>query len=154
MSAPLSKNQQRYLAMQSARAFELARERGEAVLDCGCQESQETSFRHNLVLTACGRHGLCCCGQDDYLRVKAYLLHLLGDDGAAFEAHLRAESEPRRLAEYKLKEALREFDLPWDYAQAICRRQNHGLGMADVGPNTLWNIVFTIRNRSRRKRAA
>lgn len=154
MSAPLTRDQKRYLAIQTNKAFELAQGRGEIIEECGCGEGLRTSYRHNLVIKAANKHGLRCCGQSDYNRVKAHFLHLLGEDGAALNAHIRAETEPRRLAEYKLKEACAEFNLPLSYADAICRRQNRGLGMQEVGTKTLWHLFYTIRNRGRRKQAA
>jgi hypothetical protein len=145
MPAPLTTNQKRYLAQLSRRAWRQSPD---------ADAEDEVTFRHNQTALATGKLGLRCCGQDDYKRVEAHFLHLLGQDGEAFNALIRAHTEPRRQAEYKLKQACQEFNFPLSYADAICRRQNRGLGIDDVGATNLWHLVFTIRNRGRRKQAA
>jgi len=145
LSAPLSKLQKRKLSVLSRRAWRNSPD---------ADALDETSFRHAQVVAAVGLPGLRACTQDHYKRIQGHFLLLLGNDAAAFEAHVRAETEPRRVARRKLNQALAEFNLPLSYAQAICRRQNRGLGLDDVGPKTLWYITFTIRNRGTRKRAA
>jgi hypothetical protein len=142
MSAPLTNSQKRYLSQLARRAWRQSPD---------ADPQDEATYRHTQVAQAAGKLGLRCCGQDDYNRVKAHFLHLLGEDGAALNAHVRAETEPRRLAEFKLLQACEEFGLHLSYADAICRRQNRGLGLGDVGPKTLWHLMFTIRNRGRQK---
>lgn len=148
MSAPLSHTQKRYLSQLSDRAFDRAaaqaRGRGETPVTDAATRKQ---FRHDEVVKACGKVGLRCCGQDDYLRVKAHFLNLLGESGKAFNAHLRAETDGRRVIEHKLVAACKDFGLHLSYADKICRTQNHGAGLQDVDDKALWRIFYTIRNR-------
>jgi len=145
MSAPLTNGQKAILSQLSRRVWNMCPD---------ADALDEASFRHAQVAAAVGLPGLRECSQDDYSRIKGHFLNMLGEYGASFEAHVRAETEPRRVAKYKLKQACAEFNLPLSYADAICRRQNRGLGLDDVGPKTLWHIIFTVRNRGMRKRAA
>lgn len=141
MSAPLSHQQKRYLSQLARRAWSQA-DREVGTVD---------EFRHAEVTRATGKAGLRCCSQDDYKRVEAHLLWLLGEDGQALNAHLRAETEPRRQAEAVLRRECQRFGLELGYAEAICRQQNKGLNLADVSERRIWNLVFTIRNRGNAK---
>jgi hypothetical protein len=155
MSAPLSNKQKSYLSQLSDRAFNraaaVARGRGESPAD---DKDARDQYRHEEVTKACGKLGLRCCSQDDYKRVEAHFLNLLGEVGKAFNAHVDAETEPRRVVEAKIVGACEEFGFHLSYAEAICRSQNHGQGLCDVPVNRLWNIFYTVRNRGlgRRKK--
>lgn len=150
MSAKLSNNQKRYLSVLARRAFNrqaaLARGRGEVMA------TDEADYRHAVVAEACGKLGLRCCSQDDYKAVEARLLDLLGEPGKALAAHMHAEGNARRIAEYKVIEACKDFGLSLNYAEAICRSQNRGKGLQDVTDKALWRVVFTVRNRGLKKR--
>jgi hypothetical protein len=154
MSA-LTNEQKRVLSELARRAWRhaaaQARGRGEDPAEDPLLR-EETGFRHGMVQLACGKAGLRCCSQEDYLPVKAHLLECLGRSGGAFEAHMKAASDGRRRAEWKLREACQEFGLNLNYADAICRRQHHGAGLAEVGEKALWHLVFTVRNRGRARR--
>ena len=176
MSSPLTHHQKTCLAILSTRAFNraaaLARGQGldpladpafwQPLFDAAAlpfvldslpftPSAAAEQFRHLHVAIAVRRHGLRCCLQDDYKRLEAHFLNLLGEPGAALNAHIRAETEPRRVAEYKLLEACRRAGLHLSHAEAICRRQNHGLSLDDVPAKTLWHLVFTINNRRKSK---
>lgn len=150
MSAPLSHNQKRYLSQLSDRVFNQAAARARGRGETPAEDTKtRAEFRHQEVIKAAGKVGLRCCSQDDYKRVEAHFLALLGETGKAFNAHMRAETEPRRVAEAKVIEACERFGFRLAYAEAICRNQNHGAGLNDVPANRLWNIVYTINNRGR-----
>jgi len=144
MSAPLNHNQKRYLSQLARKAWELAdREVGTA-----------EEFRHAEVARASGKAGLRCCSQDDYKRVEAHFLDLCGETQKAFNAHVRAETEPRRQAEAVLRRELARFALTWNYAEAICRNQNRGAVISEVSERRIWNLVYTIRNRGHARKQA
>jgi hypothetical protein len=156
MSAPLTNHQKAYLAQLAARAQNRL-----AALARGCEPHgpmaadacvlTPEAWRHSEVARACGKAGLRCCSQDDFKRVEAHFLHLLGEDGRALNAHVQAETEPRRVAEWKLVQACQEFGFHLAYAEAICRRQHHGAGLGEVGVKAIWQLVYTVRNRGRAK---
>jgi hypothetical protein len=153
MSAALNKGQKAYLAQLFERAFNqaaaVARGRGE---EPAVDTKARTTWRHQEVAKACGKLGLRCCSQADYKRVEAHVLDLLGEAGKAFNAHVRAETNERRIAEWKLVQTCKEFGFHLAYAEAICRRQHNGLGLDDVDEKALWNLMFTVRNRGLARR--
>jgi len=147
MSAPLSKNQKRYLSELSRRAWSKAGPELDGI--------SEADFRHQEVAAACGKLGLRCADQNDYKLIEGHLLEKLGRHGAAFNAQVRAATEPRRLVEHKILQACQEFGFGLGYADAICRAQNHGAGLDNVEEKRLWFVFITIRNRGNgRKKAA
>ncbi len=165
MSSPLTSRQKSRLARLALRAFNLAATealgRGEVParsirlaigadpLLCATPSGLRDAFRRYHVHRACQKLGLRCCVQEDYKIVEAHFLDLLGQPGAALNALLAAASEPRRIAEYKLREACRDAGVPLAYAEKICRDQNHGAGLDDADLNTLWRLIFTLRNRAK-----
>jgi hypothetical protein len=164
MSA-LSNNQKAILAQLARRAFNLigSRLRGadrypqsgtlQGDLDILALRGTPKSFeewRHAQVRMAVGKEGLRCCSQMDYKRVEAHFQHLLGNDGAALNAHMRAESEPRRQAEAVLIEACKRKGLHLNYAAALCQRIHH-VNLFEAPANVLWKLVYTINNRKARK---
>lgn len=149
MSAPLSNYQKRHLSQLARRALNhtraLARGRGEEF------NVTEEDYRHEQVIEACGKHGLRCCSQDDYKAVEAHLLDKLGQHGPAFNAQVRAATEKRRVAEFKLDAELKAAGLHVNYANAICQRQ-FNCTIFDATERQLWNLVYTVRNRAAAKR--
>lgn len=149
MSAPLSKGQKSYLAQLARQAWrrecENARVRGEDV-DASAGAAQ--NYRHRAVIEACGKHGLRCCGQDDYGLVKGALLERLGAHGAAFKAMVRQQTNGVRVAQAVLLRELANAELQVGYAAAICMRQ-YRCALEDAGEKQLWSLVFTVRNRAR-----
>jgi hypothetical protein len=142
MPAALTNGQKAYLAQLARRAW---------ALDAEADSQDADSWRHEQVVKAVGKAGLTCCSQDDYGFVKGHFLNLIGEPGQALKAHVRQVANPRRVAEYKLREACRDFGLSIGYAAAICRRQNEGMGLEEVDEKRIWFLVFTIRNRGRKK---
>ena len=153
MSA-LSNKQKYILASLARRAFRrsaaIARGLGQPLAE------DENTWRHERVAEAVGKPGLRACGQEDFKTIEGHFLHLLGQDGQAVESHFQAATEPRRVAEFKVIQACEKWGFSLNYADAICRRQNHGTGMQDVDDKTLYHLMFTIinRGRSRARKAA
>lgn len=159
MSAPLHNQQKQQLAMLFRDAFEgqrrEAREAG-AVMEGGIYISAILNdfdeWRHEQVARACNRAGLTCCSQDDFAALMAHVMALLGRAGDAHYWQERAAGNPVRVALYKLHAALREGGLDTSYAAAICQRQYH-CTLDQANAKQLWSLVYTVRNRSRKKAA-
>lgn len=155
MSAPLAKHQKAYLARLAARAYyrsaAIARGRGEVLADDYSSSRHTAEWRRKEVAAACGKNGLRCCSQNDYKLVEAHFLNLLGEPGKAMNSFVQASTEKRRVAEFKVIEACKEFGFHLSYADKVCRAQNHGAGLQEVGEQKLWQIFYTIRNRGRKR---
>lgn len=167
MSA-LSIKQKVYLAQLALRAFhrEGAQARGagananpqsahnlQAALASLAAEGSNKAFeewRHQQVARACGKQGLRCCSQLDYKTVEAHFLHLLGEDGRALNALVRAEEEPRRQAEAVLVKTCLKWGFQLAYADALCRGI-HKMPLNDAPPQIIWQVVYTVENRGRIK---
>lgn len=155
MSAPLSVTQLAHLAALCQRSFNLdrAKARGRGINpDLSAPLARLDNYRQTHIAQACGRLDLDCCTQDDYKRAEAHFLDILGEPGFAMNALVKSESNPKRVADWKLRQACAEFGYDLAYAAAICRAQNHGAGLEDVGAKAIWCLVFTIRNRGSRRK--
>ena len=159
MSAPLTKGQKAYVAQLAKRAFNLtvAKARGSGnTFDDSDRPTDpllrdEEAWRHAEVALACGKLGLRCCSQDDYRIVEGHFLELLGQHGAAFNAQVHAATEKKRVAQFKVMEACERFGLTIGYAAHIAKQQNNGAALEDLSERALWNLVYTINNRGRKK---
>jgi len=148
---PLSILQKREIAQLARRAYEAWAER-EAFEAINAEQSKTAcfeAFRHVEQGKACGVQSLCACTQAHYGRLVAHFQALTGN--AATRTLVRDADNDRRIARYKLDQALRERGLREEYAAAICRRQ-FKTSLEDATARQIWNLVFTIRNR--RKPAA
>ncbi len=143
LGGPLSNQQKAQLCILSDEAWDK-----QGGMDSACDKSE---FRHEQVKVATGKPGLTACVQDDYKLLLAHFLGLVGESGRAFKAQLDHGTEPKRLAMFKLREALRNARLPEAYAAAICKRQFR-CALADATAKQLWNLTFTINNRGTAKR--
>ena len=141
--SPLTNQQKAYLAQLARRAWNLAcaraRGRREPTPDFD-------PWRHEQIARACHKHGLTCADQGDYKLIEAHFLDLLGHHAQAFEANLRAATEPKRQAHAVLLKNLQAFRLHISYAEHICRCQSK-CELIDATPHQLWRVIYTIRNR-------
>ena len=144
MSAPLTRGQKIYLSNQAQAAFLLAQARGEPIPDCGCGAKPAESYRHNQVIAACGRHGLCCCTQDHYADVKARFLDLLGHPARAFNAAVKGATNNQRVWQWKIIRRCEQFGVRLATADGICRRMTHGLSLDDADERALKNVFFKL----------
>ncbi len=156
MSAPLTNGQKAYLSQLSDRAFRFAgakaRGRGETWPEDIA--ANLASYRHAEVAAACGKLGLRCCSQDDYKSVEAHFLNVLNQPGKAFQAHVRAQGNDERIAEWKLLQEIKaaaDVGIDHRYAEAICKRQ-YGCTIIEATAKQKWNLLFTIKNRASAKR--
>jgi len=102
-------------------------------------------WRREVAIRACGRR-ISEAVQRDYLTLKATFQDLAGESGRALETLLRSESEPQRVALYRLTQECGKRGLQLAYPEAICRRQYH-CGLSQASPKQLWNLLYTVRNR-------
>lgn len=137
MSAPLDRHQKGVICQVARLAFDAQ----------GLGESAEFAvWRHEQTAQACGKESLRACTQDDFAAVLARFLDLAGESGAAFRWYLRGLNNPKRVARFKLDEALAERGLAAGYAEAIARRQ-FKCSVDDLTERQTWNLVYTVRNR-------
>lgn len=134
---PLSKEQRQSLARLAKRAWNkhLAW-KSSAAFD---------TWRHEQCIKAIGRR-ITEAGQRDFLPLRAHFLDLLGQSGVALNVLLQAESEPQRIALFKLQSECSARRLPLAYPEAICRRQ-YRCGLAEANAQQIWRLLFTVRNR-------
>jgi hypothetical protein len=106
------------------------------------------TWRHDQCIKAVGRRITEAC-QRDFLPLRAHFLDLIGLSGIALNVLLRSESEPHRIALYKLRRecAARRVDL--SYAEAICRNQ-FKCSLDEANAKQLWCLLFTVRNRKQK----
>jgi hypothetical protein len=145
---PLSILQKREIAQLARRAYDAWSER-EAFEAINTGQSKTACFeawRHVEQGNACGVQSLCACTQAHYGRLVAHFQALGGNAAAATRTLVRDADNDRRIARYKLDEALRERGLREEYAAAICRRQ-YRCGLDGANARQLWSLLYTIRNR-------
>ena len=146
--APLSIEQKRIVAQHARAAYERwpGRENFERANDGLSKTEIFNSWRHVEQGNAVGIQSLLECTQAHYGRLVAHFQAMLGNTAAATRTLARDADNDRRIARYKLDEALRERGLREEYAAAICRRQ-YRCELADANPQQVWRLVYTIRNR-------
>jgi len=101
-----------------------------------------------------GLESLTTATQAQYADIKSHFEALAGETGRAFNTALRGQDNDRRVARWKLNEALKAAQLSPAYAQAICKTQYH-CTLDEADKDQLWRLVYTIKNRGNaRKRSA
>ena len=110
-----------------------------------------TAWRHWQQGLACGRQSQRESTGDDNQLLRAHFLKLAGLEASAHRAEEQHISNPRRIARYKLRQALAAAGLPEAYAAAICRRQ-YRVSLDDASERQLWCLVYTVRNRKPKTR--
>lgn len=148
--SPLSNLQKRDIAIAAHKAWLACPER-EALLAVNSELSAtavEAAWRHVEQGKAVGVQSLRACTQAHYGRLLAHFQALAGETGAAAHTLARDADNDRRVALFKLRQALRERGLQESYAAAICRTQ-YRCALAEASPKQLWRLVFTIRSRKK-----
>jgi hypothetical protein len=158
MSAALANNQKAYLAQLARKGFEKQRAEaraegavfagGELFLNALLNDFEE--WRHEQVSRACGKAGLRCCTQSDYNAVKAHFLQMVGADGAAMKALVRAQTDGVRTARAVLDRELTKAGLKPAYAEAIVRRK-YKCGLVEASEKQVWTVVYDVRRAKRPK---
>jgi hypothetical protein len=147
---PLSIEQKRTIAVLARKAYDAWPERegfeliNSELSKTACFES----WRHVEQGKACGVQSLRACTQAHYGRILAHFQTLAGNAAGATQTLARDADNDRRIARFKLDQALRERGLRPDYASSICRRQ-YRTDLDSANAKQLWRLVFTVRNRRR-----
>lgn len=166
MSA-LSKTQKFHLVQLAQRAFNLAgaKARGAGLGASGltpgaCDDLQSslaalaangsaacfTSWRHEHVGLAVKKAGLRLCDQLDYNPLVSYFNHLLGEDGKALNAALKANTEAVRQFAHLIQAACRRWDFHLGYAEKICR-DKFQKSLDEADEPQLRQVLYTLNNR-------
>lgn len=147
--APLSNLQKREIAIVARRAYDAwsGREAFEAANPELSRTACFEAWRHVQIRAAVHvTESLRECTQAHYGTVLAHFKGLAGDAAGAQRTRVRDADNPRRIARYKLEEALRHAGLQLGYAYAICRTQNK-CSLEEASAKQLWRLVFTVKNR-------
>jgi hypothetical protein len=142
LGAKLSKGEKTHLAIEARKAY--AKMEGNGATDESFDE-----FRHRIALQACGRR-ISEALRADYSALAAAFAAIRGDTGRAFHIAQRGETEGRRIAAHKLKQALSAAGLADGYAATICLQQ-FKTGIESASTKQLWSLFYTITNRGRSK---
>lgn len=148
MPAGLSLIQKRDIAIAARQAYDRWPER-EAFEAINADQSKTACFeawRHVETRKAVGIESLCECTQANYARVLAHFQRLAGQESVAKHTEAKDQDNPRRIAFWKLDQALRERGLGRGYAITICRSQ-YRCELTEASAGQLWRLIYTIRNR-------
>ena len=135
---------------QKARICILAREAADVMGVKIVSAAHLREWRMEQQFKAVGKQSLTECLQDDYLPLTAHFLNLAGKSVSAMNAHLKHGTEDKRIAFFKLQEICEERGISMAYAGAICRNA-HKCTLNDATARQLWQLVFTVKNRSPKK---
>lgn len=108
------------------------------------------TWRHAQVVRACGKDGLRLCSQLDFNAVKGHFLWLIGEDGHALNAHMRAETEQRRQFEHLIVIACTRWGFHLSYAENLCR-SIHRVNLNDADARVLRLVMITVNARGAAK---
>lgn len=150
---PLSNRQKADIAIAARAAYDVWPER-EAFEAINSELSRTNCFeawRHVEQGNACGVQSLRASTQAHYGRLMAHFQALAGHAEQAARTRGRDADNDRRIARFKLDEALRDRGLQTGYAAAICRAK-YKCPLDEASAAQLWKLFFDIRGR--RKSAA
>ncbi len=148
MPAGLSLIQKRDIAIAARQAYDRWPER-EAFEAINADRSKTACFdawRHVETRKAVGIESLCECTQANYARVLAHFQRLGGQESVAQHTEARDQDNPRRIARWKLNQALQERGLSLEYASKMSRGQ-YRCTIDEASAGQLWRLIYTIRNR-------
>lgn len=134
----MSNKQKAKLAMMAKQAFLAVNGRAAG------SQAEDDGYRHGEIQKAVGKAGLRVCVQGDYKILERWFLELLGRHGAAFEAQMESETEPRRVAMAKLAMELKARKLPPGWVAKICRAK-FKCGLSEASAGQIWKLVFDVR---------
>lgn len=145
---PLSKLQKADIARAARAAWEAwpEREAFEAINAEFSASARFEAWRREEQSKACGVRSLRAATQAHYGRLLAHFQALAGREAQAARTRARDADNDRRIARWKLDQALRERGLQVGYAAAICRTQFR-CALDEAEAKQLWKLVFTVRNR-------
>jgi hypothetical protein len=134
---PLSKEQKARLSMLARKAAEVQRVSGgyKAV----------DAWRHEISIRACGVR-ISEATQAHWADLKSAFEDLGGRPEKAFSTQMRAGDNKRRVAMWKLTQALNAKGLAPEYAGKICRAQ-FKCQLEEASAKQLWCLFYTVTNR-------
>lgn len=132
---PLSAKQKQRLAI-------LARE---AAVKCGISQHEADEWRREQSILACGVR-ITEATQKNWADLKSRFEDLAGKVEKAFQTQMREGDNKRRVAMWKLTQALAAKGLQPEYAGAICRAQ-FKCQLSEASAKQLWCLFYTITNR-------
>lgn len=134
---PLSKEQKARLSILARKAAEVQGITG------GYRAVNE--WRHEVSLRACGLR-ISEATQANWADLKSAFEDLGGQPAKAFQTQMREGDNKRRVALWKLTQALAGKGLQPAYAESICRCQ-FKCGLEQASAKQLWCLFYTITNR-------
>jgi len=127
---------------QKSRLAILARE---AAGKCGISSHEADEWRREQSLLACGVR-ITEATQAQWADLKSRFEDLAGRPEKAFQTQMREGDNKRRVALWKLTQALKDKELHLEYAAKICRAQfKCPLELASA--KQLWCLFYTITHR-------
>lgn len=147
---PLSKLQKSDIARAARAAWEAWPERAafEALNPEFSATARFEAWRRTEQEKAGAPRSLRAATQAHYGRLMAHFQALAGRAALAARTRAHDADNARRIARYKLDQALRERGLGLGYAEAICRMQYKG-PLDQASAAQLWRLVYTVRSRRR-----
>lgn len=134
---PLTKNQKARLSILARQAAE---KQGHSL-----KSKDLAAFRQEHSIRACGLR-ISEASQKHWADIKSAFEDLAGRPEAAFSTQLREGDNKRRVALWKLTQALAQRGLAPAYAAAICRTQ-FKCNLPEASAKQLWALFFTVTNR-------
>ena len=148
MSSPLSDLQKREISIAARQAYAAWPER-EAFAAINSEFSATARFdawRRAEQDKAVGVSSLRACTQEHYGRLLGHFQALAGHAAAATRTLARDADNGRRIARYKLDQALRERGLEPGYAATICKAK-FKCALQAATEKQLWKLVYDVRSR-------
>lgn len=134
---PLSKEQKTRLAILARKAAAVAKVEGNT--------KAQDAWRQEVSIRACGLR-ISEASQCHWADLKSAFEDLAGEPVRAFQTQLREGDNKRRVALWKLTQALQAKGLEREYAGKICRMQ-FKCSIEDASAKQLWCLFFTVTNR-------
>ena len=132
---------------QKARLSILARKAAEVQRVAGGYKAVD-AWRHEISIKACGVR-ISEATQSHWADLKSAFEDLGGRPEKAFHTQMREGDNKRRIALWKLTQALAAKGLHPGYAAAICRAQ-FKCSLEDASAKQLWCLFYTVTNRRKK----
>lgn len=161
---PLTRKQKSVLCDLANQAFAAQEKWGQVTVPTGIARSRVIAdWRHTKQIEAVGISSLTSCDQRHYNRLLTMFAHLAGRSADAFRSSMlddapgqpAGESESLRQALWHLKTNCEEYGFAYPaWPLAIARDKFRARALEDLSPKQVWQLVFSVRTRGRKKEAA
>lgn len=95
------------------------------------------------------KDGLRCCDQGDYAGLRWHIASATGDVEGTFYWGKRVQGNPKRIARWKLNQALRDAGLSIGYAAVICKNK-FKCAIDEASESQLWSLFYDIQRAAKR----